>query len=177
MKKVFSLALLLSCALYAETKVEKEVTRSVEEIKRDAQILRYTITLFKDSENFDVERWKQIIDDAVASIETVSSDELKTRDAYIETMLRSLNTVYKNGLNSQGIHGTISISLNDGKCPQGCCNEPCECKEEYRGLCPCSLDTSKSCKKSTSCECATKSEGCKCPADACCKKENKGCCK
>jgi len=169
--------LLSSTIVFADTTVEhRKLNRTVEEIKEDTQIIRYTVTIFKDSEEFNKNEWKNVVDQAALTIEELSAESLESSEELINTMFKSLQNVYKNGVNHQGIHGTLSISLGDGKCPKDGCNDPCACKAEYRGLCPCSLDITKSCKTYEGCPCTTKSEGCKCPEGSCCKADKGACC-
>ncbi len=145
MKKVCAL-LCVAFPLFAQIpQVEyQKPTRSVEEIKKETRMVRYTITVYTD-EGQDSEQWRKIVDDAADTIEEVSSGKYKSGDEIVSVVFDAVQRANTKS-NNPGVHSSIVISLGDGNCKEDQCNPDCACKDEYRGLCPCSLDSKSSCK-------------------------------
>ena len=162
-KKLFLLLAIMP--LYA---ADQPPTKSIRQIKDETRMVQYTITLFPDPEQYDDAKWRATVDEAAAIVQRAGADDLDGSEL-IDTVFKSLQNLHERRDGTSGIHGNITVSLSDGNCPEGGCNNPCACKEEYRGLCPCSLDTTRTCRKVSPCSCASRAEGCQCPEGSCCK--------
>ena len=124
--------------------------RSITEITKDTRMVQITITLFPEQDNYDAAEWRKIVDDA-SGIMKKAEDQDVIGPEFMNMVARSIQGLYRHSVDEDGINGRLDISLGDGNCPEGRCNNPCSCKEDYRGLCPCSLDAKRSCKTQECC--------------------------
>ncbi len=119
---------------------------AIETAAESARIIRYTVTIHRD-ETYNAEQWNNLTQDAVRAVKRNSNASMEMEDG-MDAILNGIKGVYRSAQDDElGIHGSISVAFGDGECPTGRCGELCNCKDKYRGVCPCALDNQRSCKE------------------------------
>ncbi len=158
-------------ALFADCEIENAAG--------SARIIRYTVTIHRE-DTYDAARWDSLTQDAVRAVKR-NSDGSMDMEGGMDAIFNGIKGVYRSAQDDElGIHGSITVAFGDGECPQDRCGEVCNCKKQYRGVCPCGLDNQRSCAElEQEVGCCCKSVDCskgKCDAAcrAACAREKKG---
>ncbi len=168
MKKriVFALSVLMVApALYARDCAE-QLSGSEE------RIIQYTITMYRDSEKYDADRWEDMKQDAHRAI---ARGRQEVRGDVLQAVTDAIQNISTDG---EGIQGEISVSISDGACSDRC-GDKCSCTKRYGGLCPCPKnegESTKSCCENNMTECKAVCEKSECDKDADCMKTCKEAC-
>ncbi|TET34280.1 hypothetical protein E3J61_03060 [Candidatus Dependentiae bacterium] len=112
MKKeiVFSAALLLSGAMYAEQEV------SLDDIKKEANTIVFTMTITRDAA-CDEEVWAKAID---ITAEVAQRGDSSSSDEMVDATLQAMKETYQLA-GENGIHGSLNIGIGDGaELTKGC---------------------------------------------------------
>jgi hypothetical protein len=133
------------------------------------RIIQYTVTLYRDSEKYDVDRWERMKQDARG---VVARGQQQVREDVLQVVTDAIQNVSTDG---QGIHGEISVSVSDGDYSQARCGDMCACTKRYGGLCPCSKNEPMCTKSCSEKEEKTCKEACTHVCEASC--EEGGSCK
>ncbi len=106
MKKeiLFSVALLLSGAMHAEQKV------SLDDIKKEANTIVYTMTITRD-ETCDEAAWNKAVD---ITAEVAQRGDGSGSDEMVDATLQAMKETYKLA-GENGIHGSLNIGIGDGE--------------------------------------------------------------
>ncbi len=130
-------ALLIALPLLAENQSNQEMADfldSAAEQSADAiGIIEYRVVLYKDRTDagHDAQTWQTVVQKTTQSLRIVEDGD-RWADA-VADMFKVARAA-----SGAGIHGEISVSMSDGN-KSGCCGEKCNCAEQYKGNCPCSL--------------------------------------
>lgn len=136
MKKLLLLPLVMCSAVRAEQEID------VKKAAEDTAVVVIKTVLVKNIKSHNASAWEDVIIrnllDCVKKFETNSSDGI--------TALCTLANALKDYTgDATGIHGVITISTGDGRCPKDCCahdgeQTQCACLDRYAGTCPCSAE-------------------------------------
>ena len=139
----------------------------------EERIIQYTVTLYRDREKYDADRWEGMKEDAHRVVTRVRQE---VRGDVLQAVTDAIQNV---STDSEGIHGEISVSISDGACSQDRCGDGCTCTKRYGGLCPCPKndpECTKSCSEKDMTECKAVCEQSECCKDADCMKTCKEAC-
>lgn len=116
---------------------------NIDEIARDIGIIRFTITLYKDRNDYDEMEWRTIITKAAQSMYRLQNEQEADRNDILKELNQIIDALESNQFDT-GIGGELTVEASDGQPIQDCCGENCKCFEMYRGNCPCSLNNTHS---------------------------------
>ncbi len=86
--------------------------------------IQYTVTVYRDDKNFDVDAWDILKQDARAVIaQGKKSSEQASPSDILQLVMGS---VEKLATNSEGIHGTISVAVSNDDCVHKGCGGVCD---------------------------------------------------
>ena len=131
-------SLVCTPALFADCEIETAA--------ESARIIRYTVTIHRE-ETYNAEQWNNLTQDVVRAVKRNMDDSRDMKEG-MQAIFKGIKGVYRSAQDDElGIHGSITIAFGDGECPKDRCGEVCNCKDKYRGVCPCGLDNQRSCKE------------------------------
>lgn len=138
--KKFLLSLLIGCSLQAE-----EQAVDIKRVSEDIGVVKITVTLYKNKNDHNAQAWQDVVIqrtfDCMKQFEENGMEGIDGLCRFAKE-LQGLKDLKED---ARGIHGEITISVGDGRCPDGCCShdgeaKECACIDRYAGMCPCSAD-------------------------------------
>src|SRR3990172_11701900 len=132
MKKRLLLLFLLPLAICAEQMSTEERDANL----KAARVVQYTVTIYRDADNYDKQAWEKALKNVVETVEKGMQEGVDEAE-FVGDVVRSMQSMYKRTVETSGMHGLILVGIGDGECPNKC-GDTCTCKAEFRGVCPCS---------------------------------------
>jgi hypothetical protein len=137
MKKFLLLPLLICGVVKAEQEID------IKKAAEEAGVVIFKMILYKNRENHNAQAWQEAV--IQRAIDCIKKFDENNAGGGIDAICSFAKGLQEYAGDATGIHGEITISTGDGRCPQGCCahegsKEQCACLDRYAGMCPCSAE-------------------------------------